>query len=462
MQKCYQLGRLQKSQNVFKSILYFRQTPGDAFGAHLNIPGRTILDPSHPAANLPRNLLPSFRDPQRNLTLTVVPFGLLAKHDFPRLPPTNVPFETWDERVARSMESQRKELAPVKLEKWQKPGRLPISTIVVVPKKTTSKRKVVRGRISSRLKTAMELVLLRNAHVKDGKLVFDEARNGNVDVLRGWTYSFLPSLEVNLMPYTKLIPLVREAMLFVHKKASAMEKRWADQSMKTWKPKQKQVSVTTPGEVASISDPLPDQAQPSTISSRSRRQTHTPPPVAVSGNDMDIFKDMGIAPATRVSTTPPVAIPEDVFSDVDTSAQEDEKETWTTDVTPEPELLERGSLSSAPSLASQLNLSPIKPKSKPTSPPPSRERWGYAPLSSISDTSSDSEWVKAYGNVHDMAKRKMFYSKPIILEAGSKDRKGRPTKMTVEDGERREHEDRKKQDKKRPWPLRRDRTVSQK
>ncbi|EEB96784.1 hypothetical protein MPER_04020, partial [Moniliophthora perniciosa FA553] len=156
--------------------------------------------------------------------------------------------------------------------------------------------------------------------------------------------------------------------------------------MKTWKPKWTQASDTTPDEVASISEPLPDQSKPPTTPSRSRHQTYMPPPVAISGNDMDIFKD---APA-----------------------RQDEGETWIADVTPEPPL------------ASHLHLSPVKPKPEPASPP-SRERWGV------------------YGNVRDMAKRKMFFSEPVVLEEGRKNRKDRSSQTRVGDRERREHEDRK-------------------
>jgi hypothetical protein len=118
---------------------------------------------------------------------------------------------------------------------------------------------------------------------------------------------------------------------------------------------------------------------------------------------------------------------------------------WTADV--DTDSSEHHESSSVPSPASQLNLSPsqrtqreLRESSKYGRPRPPRV-WGYKPLSAnipaSEQNTSDLQWAKAYGNTQDMAKRKIFYAKPLILDSEGTSTGGSRTKMRVGDKEMR-------------------------
>ncbi|KAJ8083365.1 hypothetical protein PM082_009237 [Marasmius tenuissimus] len=263
MQKCVELSRLNRATGRIKSLKFRRQTPGDPNG-FITLRGG-CFDPSHPGFGSARNIFPKFID--SNLTVNALPFSLLPTHDI--VPPhVNFFVEPWTERVRRTISSpdydpNAPELLPVKLQnEHPEQRRLPISVRFIIPIKTTSKKKVVRGRITNRLRTAIALATVKGAEVKevDGKetVVMNEEKGTKMlkeGVRSGWMYTFIPSLEVYLMPHAKLIPLVEKALSTVSNGIVDLERTWAKKALRevTAPAKVQQAQATRPSKQASRS-----------------------------------------------------------------------------------------------------------------------------------------------------------------------------------------------------------------
>ncbi|KAJ4490039.1 hypothetical protein J3R30DRAFT_22961 [Lentinula aciculospora] len=233
MQKCKELSRLTKAAQI-SSLLFRKQSPASSSAIQPLQKAETVLDPSHPAVNLPRKFLPRFHDSVFSVTAT--PFGLLEPESIPCQPPFDIPIEKWAERISRSLSDpatdqlNRLMLAPVRLPKFQKYGRLPMSLVTVAGKKATSKKKVIRLRIINKVKNALNLAVTRAAEVKDGKLILDQELPRQNLICRGWTYTVYPSLEVYRMPFTELIPIVFQALQSIRQKVVEFENSWAHKS----------------------------------------------------------------------------------------------------------------------------------------------------------------------------------------------------------------------------------------
>ncbi|KAG7095986.1 hypothetical protein E1B28_006669 [Marasmius oreades] len=236
MQKCIELARLPKTSGKIRSLLFRRQTPGELPQDPSFIKRENILDPSHPAVGISRRTYPSFSS--ADLNLTVYPFALLSQYDVRR--PYTVSVESWKERVERTIQhpdfdSKNPTLLPVRVRNWHaERKRLPMSLRIIATMKSTSKKRVVRTKITNKLKTAIELVTIKGAEVKkvDGKetLVMNAEKAEKMSregVMRGWTYIFFPRLAIYLMPYTKLVPLVEKALSVAYVQASSLERSWA-------------------------------------------------------------------------------------------------------------------------------------------------------------------------------------------------------------------------------------------
>ncbi|KAH7869493.1 uncharacterized protein C8R40DRAFT_1176643 [Lentinula edodes] len=254
MQRCKELSRLPRAPH-FSSLLFRKQSPASSSAIQPLQKAATVLDPGHPAAYLPRKILPRFRNSVFSVTAT--PFGLLEPESIPCQPPFDVSFETWAERISRSLTEPITNglvgpiLAPVCLPKYQKRGRLPMSLVTVVGKKATSKKKVVRLRIINKVKNALNLAVTRVAEVKDGKLVLDEALSRENLICRGWTYSVYPSLEVYRMSFTELIPTVLQALRSIHKQVTELENSWAQKSFENQLHKSSTWNITQHSPVSS-------------------------------------------------------------------------------------------------------------------------------------------------------------------------------------------------------------------
>ncbi|THV06676.1 hypothetical protein K435DRAFT_960283 [Dendrothele bispora CBS 962.96] len=242
MSRCQPLNKLSKAPT---SLLFRKQRPGDPQTAHIPfLSDRKLLDPDHPAAKLNRHQLPSFR--HENLRVFAIPHGLLELPEFPRQPPFDFPFELWKDRIARTLRDPKLrfrearspseiQLASVRLPKYQRAGRIPMPMVMILTKKATSKFKFVRLKIMHRLKSALGLIVVRGATVKDGKVVVDDERAVEmVDkwILRGWTYTFfVPNLELYRLPLPELILLLQQAMSQTFQRGTRLEQEWAYKSL---------------------------------------------------------------------------------------------------------------------------------------------------------------------------------------------------------------------------------------
>ncbi|KAG6832196.1 hypothetical protein H0H87_002306 [Tephrocybe sp. NHM501043] len=145
------------------------QTPGCA--AELHKPGPTYrpdyLDPSHPATTFPKARFPNIRNDV--LGLRAFPFAVLGKPDQVWTSPLNLPIETWAQRVQRlsKVTEEGKEpldIAPIHLNNG-KPNAIPMSIMNATSKKRTSNKRHIRGKIGSKLKIAINLIVTRGADV---------------------------------------------------------------------------------------------------------------------------------------------------------------------------------------------------------------------------------------------------------------------------------------------------------
>ncbi|KAF5365916.1 hypothetical protein D9758_006665 [Tetrapyrgos nigripes] len=246
MLTCHELSRLPKPPRI-TSLLFRHQTPGDPTTAHIPfLQDRKVLDPTHPAANLNRRLLPVVRNDK--LHVFTAPLGILEHPELPRQPPFDRPIELWKDRVTRTLNDpdfrppqsikdiQDMKLLPALLPKFQKPNRMPMSMIIVVAKRVTSKHKHVRLQIIHKLRAALGLIVARGADVKGGKIVIDDEKALQMMdkwVLRGWSYTFIiQSLELYRMPLTELIPSLRNIMSQLYKQGSRFENQWAQDALK--------------------------------------------------------------------------------------------------------------------------------------------------------------------------------------------------------------------------------------
>ncbi|TFK75570.1 hypothetical protein BDN72DRAFT_831845 [Pluteus cervinus] len=250
MQKCPELSKLPKAPAV-RSLNFKRQTPGCISRVSFH-PSEPPLDSSHPAAQSKRGLFPVFKS--NALTINAYPYAVLGKPERIWTEPFDRPFETWQQRVKRTMTASRhqqpngsdrahqlSEGAPVSEDFSLPPmvlsndrnGRVSMSFLTVANKKKIGKTKRnVRVRLTRKMKTAVSHVITRGARTTEvnGKrtIVFSEASQPEENnwVLRGWSYAFVPSLEVYMMPYQDLIPLMRSAMRAIWEQGMAMEARW--------------------------------------------------------------------------------------------------------------------------------------------------------------------------------------------------------------------------------------------
>ncbi|TFK52778.1 hypothetical protein OE88DRAFT_1627042 [Heliocybe sulcata] len=215
-----ELSRLPKAGKL-KSIRFRRNTPGDHYPVLIgrDIRKDAFCNPYHPATNVPRRILskslPRYKRP--SLQVQAVPKALLACVDSqertrsrpPPLNPPSVPAPEWSRIVTMS--------APM-----------------IVAKKLVSKDAVVRRKIVRRVKFALGLIVTRGADVEKVRSAEGEEREVLVEgepsrdlIRQDWTYVFVPALEVYRMPYKILIPMLREALLFITARTHVLEKRWA-------------------------------------------------------------------------------------------------------------------------------------------------------------------------------------------------------------------------------------------
>ncbi|KAG6874013.1 hypothetical protein C0995_007970 [Termitomyces sp. Mi166 len=264
MLKCKELRRLPKVASG-KYVNFRRQTPGCTADHFVAGPGNTLrsdyLDPSHPATKIPKNFFPNIRSDI--LGVKAVPFAILTKPEQVWTTPSNLPIDTWTERMKRltntnaNLETGQEPLqvAPIFLNNAKKDA-IPMSFVNATSKKRTSNKRHVRGKIASRLKVAINLIVTRGADVVtvDGKpkLVMNEEEAEKMSdkwVSPGWTYIFFPTLEIYRMPYHDMIPLLRDSLQRIYDLSQKFERKWASGTTTPRKASFTQHSHYTPSHV---------------------------------------------------------------------------------------------------------------------------------------------------------------------------------------------------------------------
>ncbi|KAJ7576851.1 hypothetical protein C8J56DRAFT_1061572 [Mycena floridula] len=279
MLKCPELSKLPKTSKV-SSLLFRRQCPGTIRGP--NFEG--VVDPTHPGARSKMGEMPFFGS--KAIRITVTPFSLMAKPPFVSEPFLR-PIDTWQARIERSAEQGLQDpVSPIKLAN-QKPGRTPFSFLYIASKAGVHKSAVIRSTTLRRLRTALNLVFIRDATVQNGKLRLENKPSAETP-LRGWAYVFIPTLECYRMPYTELVPLIRKAMITLRQNALALEQKWKQKSVmesrKVPQPRHHNGPLDT-AETAPLAQPKPISA--SDDISKIRAAAHFDPWASPSSSPVD-------------------------------------------------------------------------------------------------------------------------------------------------------------------------------
>ncbi|KAH9947848.1 hypothetical protein B0H21DRAFT_821527 [Amylocystis lapponica] len=208
MKACRELSKLPKT-TALRSLNFKRTTPG-AVGPMLGNNRATLhgpLDPAHPAARVRQEVIyrtfPHYTAP--GFTLRLFPRAIL-----------HIPDATWPD-------------PPFSPARARGPGsrRVDVSFVKVIGKKSVHKSSVVRGRIGSKLKTALALIVTRGADAEAGRLVFREEDIGQEQWLcQEWTYAAIPTLEVYRMPFAAIVPEMRKALVALKKRADLLALGW--------------------------------------------------------------------------------------------------------------------------------------------------------------------------------------------------------------------------------------------
>ncbi|KAI0697616.1 hypothetical protein C8T65DRAFT_614629 [Cerioporus squamosus] len=245
MQKCLELSQLPKSHGI-KSVRFKRTTPGSINQlAHANKPPakNRVLDPSHPALDFtPTQFARAF--PWRTypgFSIRAVPKGLLER---PATVFPNPPFATAPIRNSHVQDEQSVN------------GRVSMSLMNVASKSTGGR--VLRVNVHNKLKTAISLVAARGATVEKGKdgqprIVFKAEEEPLADdwVLSDWTYICRPSMEINRMPFSSLVPSLRSALRDIVLRGKQLERQWYPQkAVASQKAPQSQARQRTSGRSA--------------------------------------------------------------------------------------------------------------------------------------------------------------------------------------------------------------------
>lgn len=421
-----ELRKLPKATG-FKSVNFRRQTPGSPDRLLSPRPKQNILDLTHPASNVSLNSFPSFKSDE--LGIKAYPMALLKKPDV-MWQVESYQFDSWDDRVARAKQTNalagsvghHPTVAPMILNN-SKPDRVSMSFVGLNSKKRTSGKRHIRATIVKKIKTAINLIVIRGADVTELKgrprLVLNQ--HGGKDaqsqrILHGWSYIFFPSLHIYRMPYHDLIPKLRSALRFIFEKGTTMEKRWAAQ-------------ISLPGIERTL--PQSSRVQGSVGVEVTRRPlTHTRHSNKDGYDTASTYakQESGRSPTGRTPHKAPA-----LFSEKDVSADarrwrlaldgktnnddEDWKDIDTQEDSPislPSSLLEKTSEPSRPP-PQQPDRKDIKWPSAPASPRwPLMETWQFSDAPSAT-TEAEDAWAKKYPtSVRDMAERKLFRRQPIF------------------------------------------------
>ncbi|CAA7266251.1 unnamed protein product [Cyclocybe aegerita] len=131
--------------------------------------------------------------------------------------------------------------------------RVPMSYLTATSKARMGAKRYTRCQITRRMKVASNLIVTRGAYfgepalknegpakedvktlgvgIKPKRVVMrfdqEEAKSmGRKWIMQGWSYVWFPTMEVYRMPYSELIPRLRQKLTFLNKRANELEKSW--------------------------------------------------------------------------------------------------------------------------------------------------------------------------------------------------------------------------------------------
>jgi len=320
------------------------------------------------------------------------------------------PFDNWNNRVGRTKpvnalaksEGHLQTIAPMILNNFRR-DRVSMS-ILGVNKKLTTGKKHIRTTIMNKIKTAVNLIVVRGADTTEVKgrpvLVFNQ-REGEHNqtrwILQGWSYIFFPTLHIYRMSYHDLIPKLRSALCFIYERGSAMETRWAAQitlpDIRHTLPPLRRVNGLEGVEVTGC--------RPPTVSKRSRTK----------GKDRSDHTSTDRAPGK----VPLLLDQEDLSRTwklvLDDEADRNDKDLQAFDI----DIQEDSPLSHANSEPDEVFGEPrLLPFAQ--QPEPKDTQWPSTPASP-SQTTTDTEdiWPRKYPtSVRDKAKRRLFRHQAVI------------------------------------------------
>ncbi|KAI0027838.1 hypothetical protein K488DRAFT_90397 [Vararia minispora EC-137] len=220
---CPELARLPRNGNRPAHVNFIRTTPGAAIGLLFRNVGQKredMLDPSHPAANIPFSQRVTAAPSWKHAVLDVraFPKAWLKRPDapFPDPPYHYRPFPAPPrDQDARAVD---------------------MSLCTVFWNKTMHPSKFVRYPIKRRIKAAIELVVARGARVDRVEpaiepntkrkvfLAFDDA-DADADrwIKPDWTYVFMPKTEMFHLSTNEMVGLVRDALATINKYATVLD-----------------------------------------------------------------------------------------------------------------------------------------------------------------------------------------------------------------------------------------------
>ncbi|KAF8574033.1 hypothetical protein K439DRAFT_880003 [Ramaria rubella] len=232
------LSHLPKAPAI-RSIRFKRTTPGSVSHLAFAPSSSPVLDSSHPLAHLStRKLLHAVPCYQCTLfEAHAYPHAVLRQWERPEIMKqlkAHGDRDTLDQTVYKATGNDQG------FEEDRDSDRathaLPMSIMILVPKKPVHRSGIVRSKIKLRIKEALSLVAIRGAvapcNDKADIVLRTPEGISNKDceasmILQGWTYVIRPSLEAYRIPWPHLLKHVREALLSIKTKATELENQWA-------------------------------------------------------------------------------------------------------------------------------------------------------------------------------------------------------------------------------------------
>ena len=220
-----------------------------------------LLDPSHPATKLKPQALPLWQ--ANGIKVKLVPMALLQKplSQCSGKDPFARNFVPWAERIRHAKKAGMKDVSTDLVgagEKKKLARRIPMSYLTATSKERMGNKTHMRRRITTRIKTALNLIVTRGAYEDQSNIQIPRLKFDNEEasimgerwimqgmVYRcndstnlkchsthlGWSYIFYPTTEIYNMSYPKLVTLLRQGLKSLYNNASELERRWLKEAL---------------------------------------------------------------------------------------------------------------------------------------------------------------------------------------------------------------------------------------